>query len=318
MSTAVQHATQPVSALDRFGFTLFMAVALHAVVIFGSHFSFDPPQPAPQTLEITLAQHPAETPPEDADFLAQTNQLASGTEEDAKLLSTTETSSFQDDRVRNQAATATPEPQVAPTPAPTPVTATAVAEQTAPQANTAPTPKPAVTTTAKKPEKLREKPKQPPKPKPAPSSGGASTSLLARSLEIANLQAQIEMQQQALAKRPKVRRLTAVSTKSYEDAIYMDNWRRRIVTVGNMNYPVDAHRKKLYGTLRVLVAILPDGSLKSVEVLQSSGHKALDDAAVRIVRLAAPFQPFTTEMKKNTDVLEIIRTWKFEKTTQLY
>lgn len=318
MSMAAQHAVQPVSALDRFGFTLFMAVVLHAIIIFGSHFSFDPPLPAPQTLEITLAQHPAETPPDDADFLAQSNQQASGTEDEAKLLSTTETSSFQDDRIRNQAAAATPEPQVAPTPAPEPVTAATPTKETAPQANTQASPKPAVTTTAKKPEKQQEKAKQPPKPKPTPSSGGASTSLLARSLEIANLQAQIEMQQQALAKRPKVRRLTAVSTKSYEDAIYMDNWRRRIVMVGNMNYPVDAHRKKLYGTLRVLVAILPDGSLKSVEILQSSGHKALDDAAIRIVRLAAPFQPFTTEMKKSTDVLEIIRTWKFEKTTQLY
>jgi protein TonB len=67
-----------------------------------------------------------------------------------------------------------------------------------------------------------------------------------------------------------------------------------------------------------LVSIKPDGSLKSVEILKSSGYKTLDDAAIRIVRLAAPFQPFSVEMRKNTDILEIIRTWKFEKTTHLY
>ena len=66
-----------------------------------------------------------------------------------------------------------------------------------------------------------------------------------------------------------------------------------------------------------MVAILPDGSLKEVELLESSGHQVLDDAAVRIVRLSAPYAPFPDELRRSTDVLEIIRTWQFRKNSSL-
>ena len=88
-----------------------------------------------------------------------------------------------------------------------------------------------------------------------------------------------------------------------------------MVSVGNLNYPGEARRRNLYGELRLLVSITPDGALQEVSVLESSGHKILDDAALRIVRLAAPFAPFPEEMRKSTDVLEIIRTWQFRKGT---
>ena len=101
------------------------------------------------------------------------------------------------------------------------------------------------------------------------------------------------------------------------DAFYLNSWRRKIETIGNLNYPVEARKRKLYGDLRLMVAILPDGTLKEVELLQSSGHRVLDDAAVRIVRLAAPFAPFPDELRQTTDVLEIIRTWQFRKNSSL-
>jgi len=62
-----------------------------------------------------------------------------------------------------------------------------------------------------------------------------------------------------------------------------------------------------------MVAITPDGSLKGIEMLESSGHKVLDDAALRIVKLAAPFAPFSDELRQTTDVLEVIRTWQFRR-----
>lgn len=62
-----------------------------------------------------------------------------------------------------------------------------------------------------------------------------------------------------------------------------------------------------------MVSIQKDGKLKEVRLLKSSGHKFLDQAAIQSVRLAAPFDAFTAEMRKNMDVLEIIRTWKFDK-----
>ena len=66
-----------------------------------------------------------------------------------------------------------------------------------------------------------------------------------------------------------------------------------------------------------MVAILPDGALQEVRLLETSGHKVLDDAAIRIVRLAAPFAPFSDELRQTTDVLEIIRTWQFRKNSSM-
>lgn len=293
-----------------------MAVALHAVVIMGSTFVNTQKTPPIKTLEITLAQQPTETEPKQADFLAQANQEGSGTLEEKRLLSTTEKSVFQDDKIRDQAALPTPQAEE-----PTPLTSEqpkeVISDRDGSAERTEKTPRKVVTTTEKKKTQSSPKPKKTEAAKSQPKSG-QSSSLLARSLEIANLQAQLKMQQEQFAKRPKVRRLTSVSTTIHEDAIYLDNWRRRVEMIGNLNYPEDARKNKLYGTLRVLVSIKPDGSLKSVEILKSSGYKTLDDAAIRIVRLAAPFQPFSVEMRKNTDILEIIRTWKFEKTTHLY
>jgi protein TonB len=62
----------------------------------------------------------------------------------------------------------------------------------------------------------------------------------------------------------------------------------------------------------VLVSINPNGTINDLEILESSGRKVLDDAALRIVRMSAPFAPFTDEMRKTTDILEIIRTWQFK------
>ena len=109
----------------------------------------------------------------------------------------------------------------------------------------------------------------------------------------------------------RVRRVTGVAPASPELSYYFEAWRRKVERVGNLNYPDAARARSLYGSLRLLVAIVPDGTLRDVRVLESSGHRVLDDAALRIVRLAAPFAPFPPEMRRNTDVLEIVRTWQF-------
>ena len=111
----------------------------------------------------------------------------------------------------------------------------------------------------------------------------------------------------------RVHRVTGVSPATPELSYYFEAWRRKVERVGNLNYPDAARDRSLYGSLRLLVAIAPDGALNDVRVLESSGHRVLDDAALRIVRLAAPFAPFPPEMRRNTDVLEIVRTWQFRK-----
>src|SRR3990167_9198387 len=118
------------------------------------------------------------------------------------------------------------------------------------------------------------------------------------------------------AKSPKIHRLSAASTMRDKGAWYKDEWRKKVERVGNLNYPDDARRQQIYGSLRVLVSINRDGTLYEVQVLQSSGQPLLDQAALRIVRLAAPYAPFTGDLA-DIDRLEIIRTWRFERGDRL-
>ena len=111
----------------------------------------------------------------------------------------------------------------------------------------------------------------------------------------------------------RVRRIDAAAPETVTDAYYLDAWRRKIERIGQINYPQEAREKQLYGTLRLLVSIEPDGALRDVRLLASSGHEVLDEAAMRIVRLAAPFAPFPPAMQE-LDLLEIDRTWRFQRT----
>ena len=99
-------------------------------------------------------------------------------------------------------------------------------------------------------------------------------------------------------------------------AWYKDEWRKKVERIGNLNYPDDARRRQIHGSLRLLVSINRDGSLYEVMVLESSGEQVLDQAAMRIVRLAAPYAPFTGDLA-DIDRLEIIRTWRFERGDRL-
>ncbi|MBP8172124.1 MAG: energy transducer TonB, partial [Pseudomonas sp.] len=118
------------------------------------------------------------------------------------------------------------------------------------------------------------------------------------------------------AKRPKIHRLNAASTMRDKGAWYKEEWRKKIERIGNLNYPDEARRQRIYGSLRLLVSINRDGTLYEVQVLESSGQATLDQAALRIVRLAAPFAPFNKDLAE-FDRLEIIRTWRFERGDRL-
>jgi protein TonB len=132
------------------------------------------------------------------------------------------------------------------------------------------------------------------------------------SRELASLEAQLDQQAQSYANMPRVRRLTSVSAKQSADAAYLLDWRRRVEAVGNKYYPEASIRYGIYGSLRLLVVINHDGSLEDIRVLSSSGYAVLDEAAIKIVRMAAPYTPFPAELRATTDKLEIIRTWQFQ------
>jgi periplasmic protein TonB len=156
-----------------------------------------------------------------------------------------------------------------------------------------------------------------PAPQAAPKPEEEARDLMQKSLEIARLEAQIRRDHQAYQERPK-RKFVGARASEYRFAQYVDSWRLKIERIGNLNYPAEARARKLYGKLQLTVAIKSDGEVESVEINRSSGHKVLDQAAVRIVRLAAPFDRFPDNIRADTDILHITRTWIFTRGDQVF
>jgi protein TonB len=137
-----------------------------------------------------------------------------------------------------------------------------------------------------------------------------TSDLMAQSLEAVRLEAEIAKQQETYGKKPH-RKFFGARTQEYRFATYIESWRQKVEKIGNLNYPEAAKAQKLYGSLRMTVAIRADGSIDYLEINQSSGHKILDDAARRIVEMAAPYAEFSSDMRRDTDIIEIVRTWTF-------
>ncbi len=140
--------------------------------------------------------------------------------------------------------------------------------------------------------------------------------LVQRSLAIARLEAEISKDFDAYQKIPR-RKFIGARTQEYRFAQYIEDWRIKVERIGNLNYPEAARQKNIYGSLQLTVSIHADGSVESVEVSRSSGHGILDAAAMRIVKLAAPFSPLPPDIRKDTDILSITRTWTFTQADQL-
>lgn len=140
--------------------------------------------------------------------------------------------------------------------------------------------------------------------------------LVASSMDIARLEAQIAKQQDEYQKRPKRKELGG-RTQEYRFATYVEAWRQKVEKIGNLNYPEIAKEQKLYGKLQLSVDIRADGTIENIQITRSSGHKVLDDAAKRIVELAAPYAAFPEDIRKEYDIIGITRTWTFTKEDSL-
>lgn len=282
------------STRDKLVFTAFVVLILHLVIIIGVSFSAYSRNKIPPTIEVTLAQHADNAAPENADYLAQHHQEASGTLDKKAELTTDKRADFADTSIRE----VEPDKQKR----------KAISEIVDNQQ---------IVSTTKKTDKKAELKKPTKETEVRPQQTGEDEEETVTNSEIASLQAKLAQQRQAYAKRPRIKTLTSVATRASVDAEYLNLWQEKIELIGNLNYPAEARRQKIYGQLRLVVSLLPDGSIHNIEVLQSSGQRILDDAAIRIVRLAAPFAPFPPELRKDVDRLEIIRTWKFEKGDKL-
>ena len=151
-----------------------------------------------------------------------------------------------------------------------------------------------------------------PKPNDAPEVPTLpnANEMMQRTLETMRLEAQIAKQMEAYQKRPN-RRFVGARAEEYRFARYVEDWRMKVEGLGNRNYPAAAREQKLYGSLLITVGIRANGTLESVTVDRPSGKKLLDASATRIVEMAAPFSPFPADIKRDTDILYITRTWTF-------
>ena len=268
---------------DRFSFAVFLALSLHALLILGVSFSSDQNMPETISIDVTLSLSNDLVEPEEADFIAATNQQGSGTESEVMEMTTTSEADFHSNQFETVMAQPEPVPEELQTSDPL-LTTDAQADDVAAEESLDPTeaidPLPA-------PQIDREKLIQ----------------------EIASLEARIAEDQQALANMPRTKRINSVSTRSASEAAYLNMWRQKCERIGSVNYPAG----QLEGEVLILVSILSDGTLEEVRVLKSSGHRQLDQAALATVRQAAPFQPFNVEMRKSYDRLEFTRWWQFSK-----
>jgi protein TonB len=157
---------------------------------------------------------------------------------------------------------------------------------------------------------------QPTPKKDQTSANSSGDDLVQRSLEIARLEAQISKNNDAYQKLPR-RKTIGARTQEYRFAQYIEDWRIKVERIGNLNYPEEARRQQIYGKLILSVSIKTDGSIDRIEVDKSSGHRILDAAAMRIVKLAAPYSPLPPDITRDTDILTIVRTWTFTSADRL-
>lgn len=279
------------SATDRLGLALFTSILVHMVVILGVTFSAPRIRlPGSESLEITLVQTRSDKSPAHAQFLAQSNQDGGGTSELRDIArSPLPVQEMSDQNSRMPLAQPEPQRRVQ-------SLSDLVALLTGERARRA--------VAAREPRPSMKEERVAPERMGLPERN-------ARAAERARLNAEINRNFQEFQAMPRHKYLNA-RTQEYKYAAYMDAWRAKVERVGNLNYPEQAKRQGIAGSLVLDVAINPDGSLQGVQVLRPSGQKVLDDAAVRIVELAAPYAPLPPDMRADVDILHITRTWKFQ------
>jgi periplasmic protein TonB len=265
------------------GATFLFSLLLHGVLLLGITFQFVKPTPSLPTLDVTLVNVANQEAPDKADFLAQANNSGGG----------------QSDRVARPSqmfsgALPKPDPGIAARPV----------DATTPPPREA-TPTRMVTTRGATDFTVSSDTAQ---TEIDPQDRAPTAAEIKRQQAIAQLAAELRQQTEALAKRPKKKFISA-NTREYVYASYMRGWSDRVQRVGNLNYPDEARRRRLYGDLLLTVGLNRDGGIKNITIIKSSGHPLLDAAAERIVRLAAPFPPLPRDA--NVDELYITRTWQF-------
>ncbi|QYR53470.1 energy transducer TonB [Lysobacter soyae] len=272
-----------IGASQRLSATSLLSLAIHLVVLLGVGFAARGAAPVVPTLDVIMSTTKTALSPKQAAFLAQANNEGGGEHDKTSKPSApqsgvalTETEGLAARTLRAQT----------PTPQPPPETRVVSGRNDAWQV---PTAKDSQTRAVR-----------------ATATGERRVDF---DMDVARLAAEIHQQSDNYAKRPKVKFISA-ATREFVFATYLRQWADRVEKVGNLNYPDEARRRQLKGSVVLSVGIRKNGRVESINVLRSSGHKILDDAAVRIARLAEPYPPIP-RTSDELDLLMVVRTWDF-------
>ena len=279
-------APPQVTSSDRLGMTIFFALLFHGIVILGITFISEPSakQKIPPSLDVILVNTSNSETPDKADYLAQTSQDGGGNSEEKVR----RTDLFSAPTLSKQPGMAQLQSAVQQTP---------VKKQES---------KKTFITKNKSSYKIKSQKKI--------SSKEVLEQILKpqqKNERAARLAEELSLTFQEFSQKPKEKFLNS-RTKEYIAATYMRGWIDKVERLGNADYPDDAIRAKLSGTLILDVVINADGTLKEINLRRSSGHQILDDAAKRIVKMSSPFAPFPSKLLKQADIIHITRSWEFQ------
>jgi protein TonB len=272
---------------DRFAVSFMAAIGLHAGVLFGVGFvlDFKPLVNPLDTLDVVLVRWQSERAPDDVEFLAQAAQTGGGESDETA-----------------------PPSQESPGIAPGVGEGLDPVDQIEQMANVADAAREQVLLESDD-SAFSQQITQIEQPEPPLPSAAL---LMQESMTMARMQPGLQRERASKSKLPR-RKWISANTREYQFAAYMQAWVAKVERIGNMNYPEDIRRRKLVGELILTVGIRTDGSVERIDVQRSSGISELDQAAVRIVRLAGPYAPLPENISNTVDVLHITRTWRFSR-----
>ena len=268
---------------ERLHATMALSLLLHGLLILGVGFALESAAPVMPTLDVILTQARNALTPAQADFLAEADNRGGGNDDVARR-----PRDNQAGLAPNREAGVAPRELRAQAPAPAPPPSAQVLSSTA-----GPTPIPVARESRATTQRALPR----------------GDKLVAEDLAMARLAAEIDASTRLYARRPS-RKFVSASTREYAWAGYLRAWVDRVERVGNLNYPDEARRRRLGGTVVINVGIRRDGSIESAAIVRSSGLPVLDDAALRIARLAEPYPPLP-RTREDPDILNVVRTWQF-------
>lgn len=283
MPAAAPSPSPSIGERERLSATLVLSLLLHGLLLLGVGFALGDAARVLPTLDVILTRTSTPLSPKQADFLAQANDQGGGTSDRANRpadtrsgLAPTPDDGVAPRRVRAQSPQPQPPPQAR-------VITSTRGESATPQARATPQDD----ASALPPGRIK----------------------VEHDMEMARLAAEIQLRSQRYARRPS-RKFVSASTREYAWAAYLRRWVDRAERVGNLNYPDDARRRRLAGTVVIDVGVRRDGSVERADVVQSSGIPTLDAAALRIAKLAQPYPPLP-KTAEDPDILNVVRTWRF-------